>query len=80
MVYIAAFFVVNVDNLSQLRVLAMMRDKKNGNVNIAHYMSCKRKRVCEFVRALKLFAFFEGFDVRFVFVTQSNLNATKSQS
>lgn len=60
-----AFFAVNIDNLSQLSVLAMMRDMTTGSANIAHYMSCKRKRVCKSVLASEHFAFIEGFDNSF---------------
>lgn len=65
MVCIDASFVVNIDKSSQLEVLAMMRDKKNGNVNIVYCTFGNIKGIRKYVLASELFAFIEGFDSGF---------------
>lgn len=62
-VCIDAAFAVNKDMSSQLGLLAMVRHKLNGDVNIIHFASGKSKRVCKSVLAAELFALVDGFDV-----------------
>ena len=62
-VCMVAEFAINQDTSSQLCVLTLMRDNRNGNVNVVHFTSAKLKRVCKSVLAAELFALFNGFDV-----------------
>lgn len=64
---IDAALAANLDKLSQLGMLAMIRNNVNGKVNIVHYKSTKSKRVCKSVLAAELFAFVEGYHVGFTF-------------
>jgi len=64
-VCIDAAFAVNHDKSSQLGVLVLLRDTRNGHVNVVHYASIKSKRVCKSVLAAELFAFVDGYDAGF---------------
>lgn len=63
--YIDAAIAVNEGSSAQAGILAMLRDKLTGIVNIIHYEYLKSKRVCKSILAARLSALADGFDVRF---------------
>ncbi len=50
---IDAAFATNEEKSSQLGLLAMVQNTRNGNVNIVHHSSTKSKRVCKSVLAVE---------------------------
>lgn len=61
-VCIDSAFAVNYEKSSQLDILVMIRNTKNGDVNVVHYASTKSKLVCKSVLAAGLFALVDGYD------------------
>lgn len=61
-VFVAAGFVRNLDNSSQLGFIVTLRDKNN-LFNVVHYGSVKSKRVTRRFLVSKLFSIVDCFDV-----------------
>lgn len=62
-VCIDAVFVLNSDKSIEMGILAMIRNKISGTVNIIHYSSSKSRQMCKSVLTPELFSFIDGYNV-----------------